>query len=160
MIRFRLSHQELAATMIYTHTLKRGRGGARSSAEGVLAIPAGTFGWIRLAAAQPVAPRTHIVYIVSDDHGWKDVGFHGSNIKTASLDQLGQSRTRLEQVLWTADTRTVAGGPHDRPLPFYKEQLFPKDLPPHLQRLYAQDRAALVITPTSTTSWDFAKVRH
>jgi len=44
--------------------------------------------------------------------------------------------------------------------PLYKEQLFPKDLPPHLRRLYAQDRAALVITPTSTTSWDFAKVRH
>lgn len=54
----------------------------------------------------------------------------------------------------------VAGGPHDRPLPFYKEQPFPKDLPPHLQRLYAQDRAALVITTKSITSWDFAKVRH
>jgi len=44
--------------------------------------------------------------------------------------------------------------------PLYKEQLFPNDLPPHLQRLYAQDRAALVITPTSVTSWDFAKVRN
>ena len=126
----------------------------------VLAVSASGFGWIRLVAAQPVAPRPHIVYIVSDDHGWKDVGFHGSDIKTPSLDQLGQSGTRLEQVLWTADMRTVAGGPHDRPLPFYKEQPFPKDLPPHLQRLYAQDRAALVITPRSITSWDFAKGRH
>jgi hypothetical protein len=44
--------------------------------------------------------------------------------------------------------------------PGHKEQLFPKDLPPHLQRLYAQDRAALVITPTPITSWDLAKVRH
>jgi nitroimidazol reductase NimA-like FMN-containing flavoprotein (pyridoxamine 5'-phosphate oxidase superfamily) len=44
--------------------------------------------------------------------------------------------------------------------PLYKDHLFPKDLPPHLQRLYAQDRAALVITPKSITSWDFAKVRR
>ena len=63
----------------------------------VLAVPAGSFGWIPLAAAQPVAPRPHIVYIVSDDHGWKDVGFHGSDIKTPSLDQLAQGGARLEQ---------------------------------------------------------------
>lgn len=44
--------------------------------------------------------------------------------------------------------------------PLYRGQLFPKDLPLHLQRLYAQDGAALIITPKSTTSWDFAKVRH
>jgi len=44
--------------------------------------------------------------------------------------------------------------------PLYREQLSPKDLPPHLQRLYAQGRAALVTTPMSTASWDFAKVRH
>ena len=44
--------------------------------------------------------------------------------------------------------------------PLYRVQLFPEDLPPHLQRLYAQDRAALIITPTSTTSWDFAKVKR
>ena len=44
--------------------------------------------------------------------------------------------------------------------PLYGVQLFPEDLPPLLQRLYAQDRAALIITPTSTTSWDFAKVKR
>jgi hypothetical protein len=54
----------------------------------VLAVPAGSFGWMPLAAAQPVTPRPHIVYIVSDDHGWKDVRFHGSDIKTPSLDRL------------------------------------------------------------------------
>ena len=54
----------------------------------VLAVSADSFGWMPLALAQPVAPRPHIVYIVSDDHGWKDVGFHGSDIKTPSLDQL------------------------------------------------------------------------
>ena len=34
---------------------------------------------------------------MSDDQGWKDVGFHGSDIKTPNLDQLAQSGTRLEQ---------------------------------------------------------------
>ena len=70
---------------------------ARLAMAFVLAVSAGSFGWMPLAAAQPVAPRPHIVYIVSDDHGWKDVGFHGSDIKTPSLDQLAQSGTRLEQ---------------------------------------------------------------
>jgi arylsulfatase A-like enzyme len=63
----------------------------------VLAVSASSFGWMPLAAAQPVAPRPHIVYIVSDDQGWKDVGFHGSDIKTPSIDQLAQSGAKLEQ---------------------------------------------------------------
>jgi arylsulfatase A-like enzyme len=50
-----------------------------------------------LATAQPMAPRPHIVYIVSDDQGWKDVGFHGSDIKTPNIDQLAQGGARLEQ---------------------------------------------------------------
>src|SRR5262245_7451910 len=32
------------------------------------------------AAEKSDAPRPHIVYIVADDLGWKDVGFHGSDI--------------------------------------------------------------------------------
>jgi arylsulfatase A-like enzyme len=63
----------------------------------VLALLASSAGEVPLAAAQPGAPRPHIVYIVSDDQGWKDVGFHGSNIKTPTLDQLAQSGVRLEQ---------------------------------------------------------------
>lgn len=47
------------------------------------------------AAQQPVRP--HILYIMSDDQGWKDVGFHGSDIKTPNLDRLAQSGVRLEQ---------------------------------------------------------------
>jgi arylsulfatase A-like enzyme len=49
------------------------------------------------AAEQGAAPRPHIIYIVSDDQGWKDVGFHGSDIKTPSLDRLAQEGARLEQ---------------------------------------------------------------
>jgi arylsulfatase A-like enzyme len=49
------------------------------------------------SAAQSSAPRPHIVYIVADDLGWKDVGFHGSDIKTPNLDKLAQEGARLEQ---------------------------------------------------------------
>src|SRR5262245_36507389 len=34
---------------------------------------------------------------MSDDQGWKDVGFHGSDIKTPNLDQLAKRGVRLEQ---------------------------------------------------------------
>ena len=44
------------------------------------------------------APRPHIVHIVSDDQGWRDVGFHGSpDIRTPKLDRLAATGARLEQ---------------------------------------------------------------
>src|SRR5262245_8403374 len=49
------------------------------------------------AAERSAAPRPHIVYIVADDLGWKDVGFHGSDIKTPNLDKLAESGARLEE---------------------------------------------------------------
>src|SRR5262245_61923859 len=63
----------------------------------VLALSASSVGGVPLAAAQPEAPPPNIVYIVSDDQGWKDVGFHGSDIKTPNLDKLAQGGARLEQ---------------------------------------------------------------
>lgn len=48
-------------------------------------------------AAQQPAPRPHIIYIVADDLGWKDVGFHGSDIRTPNIDKLAQGGARLEQ---------------------------------------------------------------
>jgi arylsulfatase A-like enzyme len=39
----------------------------------------------------------HIVHIVSDDQGWKDVGFHGSDIKTPNLDSLAKTGAELTQ---------------------------------------------------------------
>jgi arylsulfatase A-like enzyme len=48
-------------------------------------------------SAQQAAPRPHIVYIVADDLGWKDVGFHGSDIKTPNIDKLAFDGARLEQ---------------------------------------------------------------
>jgi arylsulfatase A-like enzyme len=32
--------------------------------------------------------KPHIVYIVADDLGWKDVGFHGGKVRTPNLDRL------------------------------------------------------------------------
>ncbi len=47
--------------------------------------------------APRVAMRPHIVYIVSDDQGWRDVGFHGSDIRTPNLDELARGGVRFEQ---------------------------------------------------------------
>ena len=54
----------------------------------VFALPTG---------AQEKGLRPNIVYIVSDDQGWKDVGYRGSDIKTPKIDQLAAGGTRLEQ---------------------------------------------------------------
>jgi len=47
--------------------------------------------------AQEKALRPNIVYIVSDDQGWKDVGYHGSDIQTPNIDKLAEGGVRLEQ---------------------------------------------------------------
>lgn len=44
-----------------------------------------------LAAQQP-----HIVFILADDFGWHDVGYHGSEIRTPNLDKLSAGGVRLE----------------------------------------------------------------
>jgi arylsulfatase A-like enzyme len=51
-------------------------------------------------APQPAlaqATRPNIVYIITDDQGWKDVGFHGSYIKTPNIDALAGGGAKLEQ---------------------------------------------------------------
>lgn len=62
----------------------------------IFAILLGMRGWLPVAAQQPPV-RPHILYIMSDDQGWKDVGFHGSDIRTPNLDRLAESGARLEQ---------------------------------------------------------------
>ena len=61
-----------------------------------LAVVAGTPTFDVSAAPTP-PPRPHIVYILADDLGWKDVGFHGSDIRTPNIDRLAQDGARLEQ---------------------------------------------------------------
>ena len=58
--------------------------------------------WVTLAAtmfpskaAEPLRPN--ILYFLADDLGWGDVGFHGGEIKTPTLDKLAAAGVRLEQ---------------------------------------------------------------
>ena len=50
-----------------------------------------------VASAQQTPAKPHIVYVVADDLGWKDVGFNGSDIRTPNLDRLAQQGARLQQ---------------------------------------------------------------
>lgn len=62
----------------------------------LLALFIGVRGWLPSAAVAQPAPRPNIVYIMADDLGWKDVGFHGSDIQTPNLDRLAQTGVKLE----------------------------------------------------------------
>jgi arylsulfatase A-like enzyme len=48
-------------------------------------------------AARAANEKPNILFIVADDLGWKDVGFHGSDIRTPNLDKLAENGVRLEQ---------------------------------------------------------------
>ncbi|MBE9227265.1 arylsulfatase [Phormidium sp. LEGE 05292] len=63
----------------------------------ILVLFLGMREWIPFAIAQQKPVRPHILFIMSDDQGWKDVGFNGSDIKTPNLDRLVQTGARLEQ---------------------------------------------------------------
>lgn len=41
--------------------------------------------------------KPNILIIVSDDMGWSDIGYHGSEIKTPNLDKLAKTGLRMEQ---------------------------------------------------------------
>jgi len=56
----------------------------------------GAFASLRGAPPAP-APRPNILFILSDDQGWGDVGFHGSDIKTPNLDKLAAQGAQLDQ---------------------------------------------------------------
>ena len=50
------------------------------------------------APASAAETKPNILHIVADDLGWKDVGFHGSDIKTPNIDKLAATGVRLEQL--------------------------------------------------------------
>jgi arylsulfatase A-like enzyme len=56
-------------------------------------------GLIGMFANSPAmaADKPNIIYIVADDLGWKDVGYHWSDIQTPNIDILASSGARLEQ---------------------------------------------------------------
>ena len=49
----------------------------------------------RLAAAEK-NPPPNVVLIISDDQGWKDIGYHDSDVLTPHLDRLAAGGVRLE----------------------------------------------------------------
>ena len=62
---------------------------ATGAAAGLLASSGAT------PAEAQATQRPHILYIVADDMGWKDCGFHGSDIKTPNLDKLAGTGAKL-----------------------------------------------------------------
>lgn len=56
-----------------------------------------TFSAISLAGDASKAKRPNILFLLADDLGWKDVGYHGSEIKTPNIDKLARQGVRLEQ---------------------------------------------------------------
>lgn len=49
-----------------------------------------------LLSQSTVAKPPHILFIVADDYGWHDVGYHDSEIHTPNLDKLAEQGVKLE----------------------------------------------------------------
>ena len=64
---------------------------------GFLLATAGAALLSAVAPALGADRKPNILFIVADDLGWKDVGFHGSDIKTPTLDSLAAAGAKLEQ---------------------------------------------------------------
>ncbi|MCK8787402.1 arylsulfatase [Roseomonas sp. NAR14] len=73
-----------------------GRRDILAGAAGFMAAIAGLSAMSPRASAQ-AAPRPHILYILADDLGYADVGFHGSDIQTPNIDALARDGARLRQ---------------------------------------------------------------
>jgi arylsulfatase A-like enzyme len=63
------------------------------------ALVAALAGWLASGAVaqESAAPRPNVIYILADDLGWADVGYHGSEILTPNLDRLAAEGARLDQ---------------------------------------------------------------
>jgi len=45
---------------------------------------------------QPNHPRPHIIFIMTDDQGFNDIGYHNRDIHTPTLDKLAAEGVKLE----------------------------------------------------------------
>lgn len=71
-------------------------GGALAAAWTVVTAALSALGLV-LATPAMAETKPNIVFILADDLRWKDVGYHGSDIKTPNIDKLAQTGARLEQ---------------------------------------------------------------
>ena len=53
-------------------------------------------GLLFLAHESAAASPPHILFVVVDDLGWSDVGFHGSKIQTPNIDKLASEGVVLD----------------------------------------------------------------
>ncbi len=56
-----------------------------------------SFFFLGAPSVQAADSKPNILYIIADDLGWKDVGFHGADIKTPNLDKLAAGGAILQQ---------------------------------------------------------------
>ena len=40
------------------------------------------------AQAAAAAPKPHLIYLLADDYGWANVGFHAADMHTPNIDRL------------------------------------------------------------------------
>lgn len=52
---------------------------------------------IIFSGADELTSRPNVIFILADDLGWADIGYHGSEIKTPNLDRLAAAGARLNQ---------------------------------------------------------------
>lgn len=72
-------------------------GFGRLAASAAALVLTAAFSGAEAQAQERTAQKPNIVYIIADDLGRADVGFHGSDIKTPALDKLAQGGVQFEQ---------------------------------------------------------------
>lgn len=50
-----------------------------------------------MVLAMPIPSATNVVFMMADDLGWNDVGYHGSEIRTPHIDSIAQRGIRLNR---------------------------------------------------------------